>query len=58
MFQMVTTIHNVYFGSDQSYLGTADIKKNVTELATVVYQIRGTLQGKTFLPFPEVGPLL
>ena len=30
-----------------------DIKKQVHELATSVYQIRGHIKGKTLLPFPE-----
>ena len=32
----------------------ADIKKQVHELATAVYQIRGHIKGKTLLPFPQV----
>ena len=31
----------------------ADIKKQVHELATSVYQIRGHIKGKTLLPFPQ-----
>ena len=30
-----------------------DIKKQVHELATSVYQIRGHIKGKTLLPFPQ-----
>ena len=33
-----------------------DIKKQVHELATSVYQIRGHIKGKTLLPFPQVRP--
>ena len=32
----------------------ADIKKQVHELSTSVYQIRGYIKGKTLLPFPQV----
>ena len=31
----------------------SDIKKQVHELATSVYQIRGHIKGKTLLPFPQ-----
>ena len=31
-----------------------DIRKNISELSTIVYQIKGLLNGKTLLPFPEV----
>ena len=31
-----------------------DIKKQVHELSTTVYQIRGHIKGKTLLPFPQV----
>lgn len=31
-----------------------DISKQVHELATTVYQIRGHIKGKTLLPFPQV----
>lgn len=35
-----------------------DIKRQVHELSTSVYQIRGHIKGKTLLPFPQVtGPL-
>ena len=36
----------------------ADIKKQVHELATSVYQIRGHIKGKTLLPFPQVSTAL
>ena len=32
----------------------ADIKKQVYELCTSVYQIKGYMKGKTLLPFPQV----
>ena len=38
-----------------SYLNFADIKKQVYELCTSVYQIKGYMKGKTLLPFPQVG---
>jgi len=31
-----------------------DIKRQVHELSTSVYQIRGHIKGKTLLPFPQV----
>ena len=31
-----------------------DIRKQIHELATSVYQIRGHIKGKTLLPFPQV----
>ena len=34
-------------------LHVSDIKKQVHELATSVYQIRGHIKGKTLLPFPQ-----
>lgn len=37
-----------------SYKSCSDIKKQVHELATSVYQIRGHIKGKTLLPFPQV----
>ncbi len=37
-----------------SYLNLADIKKQVYELCTSVYQIKGYMKGKTLLPFPQV----
>ena len=37
-----------------SYLNFADIKKQVYELCTSVYQIKGYMKGKTLLPFPQV----
>ena len=36
----------------------ADIKRQVHELSTSVYQIRGHIKGKTLLPFPQVSQLL
>ena len=36
-----------------SYKSCSDIKKQVHELATSVYQIRGHIKGKTLLPFPQ-----
>ena len=35
----------------------SDIKKQVHELSTSVYQIRGHIKGKTLLPFPQVSSL-
>ena len=35
-------------------LFVSDIKKQVHELSTSVYQIRGHIKGKTLLPFPQV----
>ena len=35
------------------YVCSSDIKKQVHELATSVYQIRGHIKGKTLLPFPQ-----
>ena len=32
----------------------SDIKKQIHDLATSVYQIRGHIKGKTLLPFPQV----
>ena len=32
-----------------------DIKRQVHELSTSVYQIRGHIKGKTLLPFPQQG---
>jgi len=32
-----------------------DIKRQVHELSTAVYQIRGHIKGKTLLPFPQQG---
>jgi dynein heavy chain len=34
-----------------------DIRRQVHELATAVYQIRGHIKGKTLLPFPQVTTL-
>lgn len=43
------------FGINQltSLFVISDIKKQVHELATSVYQIRGHIKGKTLLPFPQ-----
>ena len=38
----------------QSIIPALDIKKQVHELATAVYQIRGHIKGRTLLPFPQV----
>ena len=32
----------------------SDIMKQVHELATCIYQIRGHIKGRTLLPFPQV----
>ena len=32
-----------------------DIKRQIHELSTSVYQIRGHIKGKTLLPFPQQG---
>ena len=37
-----------------SFFPSLDIKKQVHELATAVYQIRGHIKGRTLLPFPQV----
>ena len=31
----------------------SDIKRQIHELSTTVYQIRGHIKGKTLLPFPQ-----
>ena len=42
---------SVYYTETSFY---EDIKKQVHELSTTVYQIKGYIKGKTLLPFPEV----
>ena len=40
--------------NNKFYIRIVDIKKQVHELCTTVYQIKGYMRGKTLLPFPEV----
>ena len=42
-----------YFSSENSDIANLDIEKQVHELATAVYQIRGHIKGLTLLPFPQ-----
>ena len=41
------------FSSENSDIANLDIEKQVHELATAVYQIRGHIKGLTLLPFPQ-----
>ena len=36
-------------------LSCLDIKRQIHELKTTVYQIRGHIKGRTLLPFPQQG---
>ena len=42
-----------YLSSENSDIANLDIEKQVHELATAVYQIRGHIKGLTLLPFPQ-----
>ena len=52
----ISTYINITFNSLtlNEVIHISDIKKQVYELCTTVYQIKGYMKGKTLLPFPEV----